>query len=238
VIGRHVKPQFPQSEAFWIPRPNLARKTDPLTIVGVVGDVREDGLPDVGRAQLYLPYAQNPTVVVTLMARTNGAAAETAMPAIREAVRAADPRLPISYDKSMDAVVDETFARPREMAWLVGAFAALALVLSAIGVYGVMTYLTTARTREIGIRIALGATPVDIVSLVVGQAIRLTAIGAAIGVFLAPMALRLASALLFGVQPFDPPALGAVVVLLAGVSVAASAIPALRAARSAAMSFR
>jgi putative ABC transport system permease protein len=238
VIGRHVKPQFPKSDAFWIPRPNLSSQEAPLTIVGVVGDVREDGLPDVGRSQLYLPYAQNPTTVLTLMARTSGGAAEAAMPAIRDAVRAADPQLPISYDKSMDAVIDETFARPREMAWLVGAFAGLALLLAAVGVYGVMTYLTTARTREIGIRIALGATPVDIASLVVGQAMGLTAVGAAIGIILAPIALRLAGSLLFGVRPFDPAALGVVVVLMAGVSVASSAIPAIRAARLRAVSSR
>jgi ABC-type antimicrobial peptide transport system permease subunit len=124
------------------------------------------------------------------------------------------------------------------MAWLVGAFAGLALILSAIGVYGVMAYLTTARTREIGIRMALGATPVDIVSLIVGQAMTLTAIGVAIGVVLAPMALRLTSGLLFGVSPFDPATLVAVAVLLAGVSVAASTIPAVRAARLASVPFR
>ncbi len=174
VVGRRLRPEFPESTAFWIPR---ARR-DLLTIVGVVGDVREDGLADAsGLPQLYLPYAQNPTVVVTLMARTRGAPAEAAAPAIRDAVRAADPQAPVSYEQSFEAVLQEAFARPREMACLVGAFAAIALVLSAVGVYGVMAYLATARTREIGIRIALGATRADIVSLVVRQAMTLTAIG-------------------------------------------------------------
>ena len=235
VIGRHLKPEFPQSDAFWIPR---ARR-DRLIVVGVVGDVREDGLPDAaGLPQLYLPYAQNPTIVVTLMARTSGQPAETAMPAIREAVRAADSQAPVSYEKSFDAMIEETFARPREMAWLVGAFSGLALILSAVGVYGVMAHLTGARTREIGIRIALGATPVHIVSLIVGHAMTLAAIGIAIGVVLSPMALRLTSGLLFGVGPFDPTTLVAVALLLAGVSIAASAIPAVRAARLASASFR
>jgi putative ABC transport system permease protein len=175
---------------------------------------------------------------VTLMARTSGRPAETAASAIRDAVRAADPQAPVSYEKSFDAVVEETFARPREMAWLVGAFAALALVLSAVGVYGVMAYLTTVRTHEIGIRIALGATPADIVSLIVGHAMMLTAIGAAIGVVLAPMALRLTSGLLFGVGPFNPATLLTVVALLTAVSIAAAAIPAVRAARRASVSFR
>jgi len=234
VVGRRVKTEFPQSAAFWIPR---ARR-DWLTIVGVVGDVREDGVPDATSSlQLYLPYAQNPTIVLTLMARATGSA-ESVAAAIRDAVRTVDPQAPVSYEQSLSEIMDETFARPREMAWLVGAFAALALILSVVGVYGVMAYLTTVRTREIGIRIALGATPVRIVWLVVGHALTLTAAGVAIGVVLAPMALRTASGLLFGVGPFDPTTLVAVSALLAVVSIGASIIPAVRAARMAAVSFR
>jgi putative ABC transport system permease protein len=191
-----------------------------------------------GQPQLYLPYAQNPTIVVTLMARTSGRPAETAAPAIREAVHAADPEAPVSYEKSFDAVIQETFARPREMAWLVGAFAGLALILSAVGVYGVMAYLTAVRTHEIGIRIALGASPGDIVSLVVGHAAALAAAGVGIGVVLAPFALRLVSAMLFGVGPFDAATLLPVAVLLGAVSIGASMVPALRAARLASVSFR
>src|SRR5712691_286373 len=235
VLGRSLRPTFPKSNAFWIPRAS----GEMLTIVGVVGDVREDGLPDAaGLPQLYLPYAQNPTSTVTLMARVSGRPAETASREIRDAVRAADPQLAVSYEKTFDDVIQETFARPRELAWLVGAFAVLALVLSAVGVYGVMAYLTTARTREIGIRMALGATRVDIVSLIVGHAITLTEVGVAIGIVLAPMELRLTSGLLFGVGPFDPVTLLTVAVILAGVSIVASTIPAFRAARLASASFR
>ena len=171
------------------------------------------------------------------MARTS-VAPEAMAPAIRDAVRAADAHAPVSYEQSFEEMIQETFARPRELAWLVGVFAGLALILSAIGVYGVMAFLTTARTREIGIRLALGATPVDIVSLIVGHAVRLIAIAVTIGVVLALMALRLTSGLLFGVSPFDPTTLAAVALLLAGVSVAASAIPAIRAARSESALFR
>ena len=229
VLGKRLRPTFPKSNAFWIPRVS----GEMLTIVGIVGDVREDGLPDAaGLPQLYLPYAQNPTSTLTLMARVSGRSAETATQSIRDAVRAADPQLAVSYEKTFDDVVQETFTRPRELASLVGVFAVLALVLSAVGVYGVMAYLTTARTREIGIRIALGATPFDIVSLIVGHAMALTAAGGAIGVALAPMALRLTGGLLFGVGPFDPVTLLTVAALLAGVSIAASMIPALRAAGS------
>jgi len=175
---------------------------------------------------------------LTLMARVRGRSAETATQAIRDAVRAVDPQSAVSYEKTFDDVIGETFARPRELAWLVGAFAILALVLSAVGVYGVMAYLTTARTREIGIRVALGATPFDIVSLIFDHAMALTAVGVVIGIVLAPMALRLMSGLLFGVGPFDPVTLLTVAALLAGVSIAASTIPAVRAARLASVSFR
>jgi putative ABC transport system permease protein len=229
-IGRRLEPIFPRSTAFWIPRSTGGMRT----IVGVVADVREDGLPDAaGYPQLYLPYAQNPTVVVTLMARTAGMRPESIAPAIRDAVRAADPGAPVSYEKSFEGVIEETFARPREMAWLVGAFAAFALLLSAIGVYGVMAHVTTARTREIGIRMALGARPLDIVSLIVGHALTLTAVGVAAGVVLAPMALRLLGGVLFGVGPFDPATLVIVSALLGTISIAAAAIPALRATRAA-----
>ena len=235
VIGRRVRTDFPHSRLFWIPR---ARR-DWLTIVGVVGDVREDGLPDAASLpQLYLPYAQNPTTTVTLMARTSGQPPETVAPAIREAVRAVDAQSPVSYEQSFEEVIQETFARPREVAWLVAAFAVLALVLSALGVYGVMAHLTAVRTREIDIRLALGATSGDIVGLIVGQGAVLTAVGVGIGIVLAPMVLRVISGLLFGVGPYSPTTLLAVSALLAGVSIAASAIPALRAARLGSPSFR
>jgi putative ABC transport system permease protein len=226
VIGERLTVLFPQSDAFWVPRSTRR----PLTIVGVVGDVREDGIPNGDVPQLYLPYAQNPTRILTLVARTSDARA--AATAIRDAVRTADPDQPSFDERTLDDVRRETFARPRELAWLVGAFAALALVLSAIGVYGVMAYLTGARSREIGIRVALGATTGDILTLVVGDAMKLTIVGVAAGVVAAPVALRLASASVFGLSAWNPLLLVGVAVLLAAVCAAAAAIPAYRAARA------
>ena len=187
---------------------------------------------------MYLPYAQNPTPVITLIARTPSGPPEAAAPVIRAAVRRADPQAPVSYEMSLEGMIGETFARPREMAWLVGAFASLALALSAIGVYGVMAYLASARAREIGIRIALGASIGNIVRLILGHAMKLTVAGAAVGMVLAPLALRLLSGLLFGIGPFDPTTLAAVMLLLCAVSVVASIVPAVRAARLASQSFR
>src|SRR5437870_2501427 len=158
----------------------------PLALIRVGVPVSLEGHPPPTDLPLGARYC-----VATLVARTRGGPAEAAAPAIREAARGADAQAPVSYEMSLDAVIGETFARPRVMAWLVGTFAVLALGLSAIGVYGVMTYLATARAREIGIRIALGATLGDIVWLIVGHAIALTGAAAALGILLAPMALRL-----------------------------------------------
>jgi putative ABC transport system permease protein len=228
VIGRHVRPEFSSSTAFWIPRATKAM----LRIVGVAGDVREDGTPGAGYPQIYLPYAQDPTTVITLIARTSHGSAAHAAGAIRDAVRAADPQLPVSDEKTFGGVMADSFARPREIAWLVATFAALALVLSAVGVYGVMAHLAAARTQEIGIRIALGAGHGDVVWLIVGQAVRLALVGAAIGAVCTPFALRLAGGLLFGVGRFDPVTLAAVAIVLTLVAALAAAIPAHRSART------
>jgi predicted permease len=229
VVGRLIRAEFPQSDAFWIPRGNR----DWRTIVGVVRDVREDGIPDIaGAPQMYLPFAQNPTVVATLIARDYPGDQRIAARAIREAVASVDPQVPVSYEMPMDDVVQESFARPKEMAWIVGAFAMLALVLSATGVYALMAFLTAMRAPEISVRVALGAAPRDILALVVGYASRLTAVGVIIGAVLSPIALRLSGSLLFGVGPFDATTFVTVVLLLGGVSLAAATIPAVRAART------
>jgi ABC-type antimicrobial peptide transport system permease subunit len=136
---------------------------------------------------------------------------------------------------TFDDVLRETFARPRELAWLIGSFAGLALLLSAVGVYGVMAFLTTARAREIAIRIALGATPLDVVSLVVRDALKLAAAGGLAGVIATPLTFKVLSASVYGVGPWNPIMLATVVALFALVCAAAAAIPAVRAARAPAL---
>jgi putative ABC transport system permease protein len=229
VIGRRVTPDFGQSRMFWIPR----SRGGALTIVGVVRDVREDGRQEAAVSpQIYVAYAQHPTVVVTLVARTAGGPLRAAAAAMRDAVHAIDPDLPLSYEMTFDEIVRETFARPRELAWLIGSFAALALTLAAIGVYGVMAFLTTARRREIGIRMALGASPRDVVGMVVGDAMKLAAAGIAAGLAATPVAFRFLSAAVYGVAPWNPVVLATVSAVLAAVCAAASALPAWRAART------
>jgi putative ABC transport system permease protein len=230
VVGRRITPDFGGSQMFWIPR----SRGGSMTVVGVVKDVREDGLEDSADVpQLYLPYAQNPTVVATVVARAARAPAQSAAAAIREAVHAVDSDLPVSYEMTFDDVVRETFARPRELAWLIGSFAALALALAAVGVYGVMAFLTTARAREIAIRMAIGATRRDVVALVVTDAMRLAAGGGVVGLAATPLAFKFLSASVFGVTPWSPGVAVGVAAVLALVCAAAAAIPAWRAARCA-----
>jgi putative ABC transport system permease protein len=227
VIGARLTVLYPQSDAFWIPR--AIRR--PLTIVGVVADVREDGVgPGDADPQLYLPYSQNPTRVITLLVRASGPPPGTA-PLMRDAVRSVDPDQPTFDERTLDDVRRETFARPRELAWLIGAFATLALLLSTIGVYGVMAYLTAARRREIAIRIALGASRRDVVSLVVGNAMRLVGMSALVGLAATPIAMKYAASWISGLDGPYAATMVAVAGLLAAVCACAAAIPAYRASR-------
>lgn len=230
VVGERLRVLFPRSDAHWIPRATAR----PLTIVGVVGDVREDGVGPSEREadpQLYLPYSQSPTRIMTVVARAFGPPESTA-PVIRDAVRAADPDQPTFDERSLEDVRQETFSRSRGLAWLVGAFAALALLLAAIGVYGVMAYLAEARRREIAIRLALGGTPGGIVALVVGDAMKLAAAGLVTGVALTPVAMRFAAHWMSGLAALHLSTVGVVVVVLSVVCAVAAAIPAIRVARA------
>ena len=174
---------------------------------------------------------------MTLVARTSGPP-QAATSLLREAVRAADPGEPTFDEKSLDAVRRDTFGRSRAVAYLIGAFATLALVLSAIGVYGVIAYLTTARSREIGIRMALGASRGNVVRMVIGDAMKLVLSGIAIGVIAAPLAMRLAGAWVLGLNGSHTFAIAAVAALLGAVCAGAAALPARRAANAAAVSFQ
>src|SRR5262249_26290872 len=153
------------------------------------------------------------------------------MPAVRREVLALDPELPVYNVKTMEAALDESLTGRRFSLLLLGLFAAAALVLAAVGVYGVMSYGVVQRTREIGIRMALGARQQDVLGLVVGDAFRLAALGIAIGIALALGLSRLLRGMLFGVSNFDPVSYAGLTLLLVLVALIASWLPARRAAQ-------
>ena len=202
----------------------------PTTIVGVVGDVRHVDLATEPRAMSYWPHPQLPYGAMTLTIRTGGNPLALA-PAVRHEIQALDPEQPLSDVRTMDEWIGKSLARTR-FAWTVLAvFAAMALVLAAIGIYGVMSYAVSQRTGEIGVRLALGAIESDIVRMVVGSGIWLTVVGLGAGIGLALLLRRALTALLYGTPGTDPVALGGAVVILAAVATLASYLPARRAAR-------
>jgi ABC-type antimicrobial peptide transport system permease subunit len=149
---------------------------------------------------------------------------------LQKSVWSVDPEQPVSNIRTMDAIVDGELAGRTQVLELLGAFAALALVLAALGLFGVLSYVVSQRTREIGLRMAVGATQWDIVRAILGYSARLTAAGLTLGIAAAVAATRLLSTLLFGVSPLDPKVFLAVAVLLASVALLASWLPARRAA--------
>jgi putative ABC transport system permease protein len=197
-------------------------------VVGIVGDVRQLGPGEDFLPEVYLPHAQVPQVGMSVVLRA--AADPLALAgAIRAEVRAVDPNLPISSLRTLDQVVSRAVAQPRFYMLLLSIFAVVALVLAAIGIFGVMAYMVAQRTREIGIRIALGAEPSAVRHMVVGRALRLTIGGVVIGGLGALALTRVLESLLYGVSTTDPLTFVAVGILLSGVALLASYLPARRA---------
>ncbi len=210
-----------------------------ITIVGIVKNAKQGDWADEIDPEVYLPALQNHAFLedpgvhfayLTLVVRTVGDPAALA-PALKQTVWSFDRNLPVSEVLTMDRVVAEATAAPRFEMLLLGVFAAIALVLAAVGIYGVMSYSVARRTQEIGIRVSLGATRRDVLTMVVRQAMALVLMGAAVGLAGALMLARLMSGMLYGVRPADPLTFAAVALLLALVALAAAAIPALRATR-------
>jgi predicted permease len=206
------------------------------TIVGVVGDVRHRGLSADARPELYLPHAQWPTNeqgpigrAMTLVLRTTRDPLSV-VPAVRAQVRALDANVPVSHVRTMDDVLG-TWAAERRLTMLVlSVLAGTAMALAAIGIYGVMAYVVAQRTHEIGVRVALGARPRDVVGMVVRQGASLALIGVGAGVVAALALTGLMSKLLFGIAPRDPITFAAIALLLSATAVVATWIPARRAA--------
>jgi putative ABC transport system permease protein len=201
------------------------------TIVGVVAETRRNGFEREPRPESYIPLLQRSPGWTTYVVRTASADPTTLVSAVRNAVRGIDPDQPIFGIKTMDELMSETTAQRRLNTILLGTFAGLALLLAAVGIFGVMNYTVTQRTHEIGIRMALGAQRGDVLKLVVGQGMVLAVIGVAVGLFGAYALTRLLATMLYGVSATDPLVFATVAGLLALVAVFACYLPALRASR-------
>jgi predicted permease len=208
----------------------FASKDPWQTVVGVVERVKQDSLDSDPRIAFYLAHTQFPTRAMTVAFR-GGTDPAAMVSAVRNALRNLDPDLPMYYVRTMEQRVDESLARRRFSMLLLGVFASVALALATIGIYGVMAYLVNQGIREIGIRMALGATQRNILSLVVWQGMALALSGVTLGLVAAFLLTRLIRSLLFGVQATDPFTFAGIALLLVMIALFASYIPAQRAAR-------
>jgi predicted permease len=226
-VGRRIRLASSPADAPW------------LTVVGVVRDVKQQSWEEEAGPEMYLPYAQSPSYLrnpaphysyLSLVVRTTADPVQSAA-AVREAVWAIEPNAPVSGVATMDEVVSRQTWRPRLSTLLLLGFALAALILAAVGIYGVLSYSVAQRTHEIGVRMALGAQARDIRRMVVRQGMALAGLGIAAGLAGAFALTRLMSKLLYGVSAADPPTLAAVAILLGAVAFLACYLPARRATR-------
>jgi putative ABC transport system permease protein len=232
-VGRRVRPRF-GDQVPWV------------TVVGVAKDVKQGGVDRASGTELYLLLEQLPKVMPTVSGPSLGhwsndgsmsfvlrsaLPAATLRPAITAAVREADPSLPVIRLRAMEEVIDSSLRRPRMLMHLLAGFAALALLLAAIGTYGLLSYLVAERSREIGIRMALGARRETVLRGVLGQGLAITGTGLAVGLAGALALTRLMKTMLFEVRPGDPATLAGVASVITLVAAVACLVPAYRATR-------
>jgi putative ABC transport system permease protein len=200
-----------------------------MTIVGIAADVRHFGLDQPVGREIFRPYSQAvwPAMTITVKTSTPPLAAASM---VKSALARIDPEQPVSRIRTMDDIVSESIGGRSFPMLLLTLFAAVALVLAAIGVYGVVSYLVSQRTREIGIRVALGARKREVVWLVVGRALAPVVAGLALGAMGGVLSARILATLLYGVSPSDPSVIAGIVAALGTTAMVASWIPARRAA--------
>jgi putative ABC transport system permease protein len=199
-------------------------------IVGVVDDVRDVALGQAPGPMMYVPYAQAPFWGANVVVKSTLSASSVAA-AIRQEVQKMDKDLPVTDVETMPNIMETSLAQPKFRTFLLGLFAAMALALAAIGILGVISYSVSQRTKEFGIRMALGAQSENVLKQVLKEGARLVAAGLALGLGGSLVATRLIATLLFGVKPADPLTFAAVAAILTSVTLAASYIPARRATR-------
>jgi putative ABC transport system permease protein len=208
-----------------------------VTIVGIVADVRHNGITEPIQEKFYLPHTQwhratgNPIRGMSLVVKASTLDAAGLVSPIREAVRGLDPNLPIANVRTMETVVGATLSSPRFTGFLLATFASVALVLSAIGIYGVLSYVVSRRTREIGIRVAIGAGRGQVLRMVLGSGVGLALAGIGLGLAAAFVVTRFMTSLLHGVSATDPLTFTVVACVLTTVAIVASIVPAWRATR-------
>ncbi|HUM03090.1 MAG TPA: FtsX-like permease family protein [Thermoanaerobaculia bacterium] len=200
----------------------------PREIVGVAGDVRRDGLAVAAKPEMYAPFGQEPWWAAYVVIRTTGDPVRLSAD-LRNEVRALAPSLPIDGVQPMTQIVYESVAQPRFRTSLIGLFAAAALLLAVVGIYGVISYSVGRRTREVGIRLALGASRADVLQLILRQGFGLAVVGLAVGAAGAAVLTRFLASLLFDVSRLDVATYGGVALLLLAAALLACWIPARRA---------
>jgi predicted permease len=219
-IGRRLRPWYDTTQSWW-------------TVVGVVGDVKNAGLEKPTGTELYLPYQQAQAMgedSAYIAVRTSGDPSAV-VSEVRHVVHSLDPTLPLAHIRSMDSVMSAAQSRPRFLALLLTLFSIVALTLAAVGIYGVISYSVAQRTREFGIRMALGAQRGDVLRLVLGEGMTLALAGVGAGVITALGLTRLMASLLYGIKPADPATFALVSVVLFAVAFLACYIPARRATK-------
>jgi predicted permease len=211
-------------------RVRLAPDAPWMTVIGIAGDVRSRRLTEPAQPILYRSLEQSSDLSMALLIRTRGDTPDLGASVARE-VRAVDPDLPVYSVRTMTELIDNAVAQRRFLMRVLAAFGALATALALLGIYGVMAYSVSQRTREIGIRIAIGARQSDVSRMVMGRGLLLTGIGVFAGIAISLALARLVTSQLFGVRPADPATIASVVVLMTAVAGAAAYLPARRAAR-------
>jgi putative ABC transport system permease protein len=201
-----------------------------LTIVGMVGDVKHKGLAAEMGPEMYLPFQQETWPSLTVVVRSAGDTTPLSQ-SVRKIVASLDPELPLHDVRTLEAVVADALKQPRLQSVLVGSFAALALILSAAGVFGVMAHSVSRRVPEIAIRMVLGCESRAALSLIMRQGVRLSAAGVFLGAVSAWLMIHVLSGMVFGVRPNNPIVLAATIAVVVGVAMTAAYLPARRASK-------